>query len=232
MALRPPRPIGSQRKTHAINAKCTQRLNITSTRTIVVFSGNGSGRRRCVALGARVGRRVGRQAADRVVTGVGLPVEHLGAGDGDGLHAVGGGQRRHRGGGQEEDRKCERARHTCVFRAWASLYNWLARVRLMLWLMAGQGIEEAGYIYAGSPGGKQSRAVGGRRSSQRPAGARASPPRRDDDLFDDRIEWASRSETCAGCSLRMGARLTSILVQKWQIAWLYAHTSRCRCHQR
>lgn len=189
MALRPPRPIGSRRKTHAINAKCTQRLNITSTRTRrVVFSGNGSGRRRrgrrrqrrrYVALGARVGCRVGRQAADRVVTGVGLPVEHLGAGDGDGLHAVGGGQRRHRGGGQEEDRKCEHARHTCVFWAWA----WLARVRLMLWLMAGQGIEEAGYIYAGSPGGKQSRAVGGRPSSVEPAASRrarkpAEPTRR------------------------------------------------------
>jgi len=93
----------------------------------------GRRRRVAVALGARVGRRVGRQAAGRGGVGVGADrhvVEHLGAagpgargllGAGDGLHAVGGGQRRHRGGGgQEKDRKGERARHTCVFLAsWA-----------------------------------------------------------------------------------------------------------------
>lgn len=82
-----------------------------------------------MALGARVGRRVGRQAADGGGVGIGAdrPFEHLGAAGpgaggllvlgaaGDGLRlAVGRGQRRHRGGGQEKDRKGERARHTCV----------------------------------------------------------------------------------------------------------------------
>ncbi|RLM85966.1 hypothetical protein C2845_PM04G19060 [Panicum miliaceum] len=73
---------------------------------------NGTGAARVLSLGARIGRRVGRHAEGGFGFGVGpdRAGEHPGARDV--LRALRGGQRRrHRCGGQQEDREGERARH-------------------------------------------------------------------------------------------------------------------------